>query len=177
MKIKILSLFLIFSISITAQNEKGNWNIFLSASPYPTQTNGEDDFGFLALAGMEFFISDKVSLGGAFFTSHNSTLQNDSGVDIKGYGFVPSIHYYFVNKAKWNVYGHAGYGFGYDEDSRSDRSSNALRIYSIGPGAHYILNNQLNIKFFFPYFNAKNKTYNITGADGIAVFLGVVFKM
>ncbi|MFT7071326.1 outer membrane beta-barrel protein [Patiriisocius sp. Uisw_017] len=177
MKFKLLPLFLLVTLLTIGQNEKGDWNISISASPYPTQTDGQDDFGFLGLAGMEFFVSEKVSLGGSFFTSDNSALQNDSNVTIKSYGFVPSLQYYFINKAKWNVYGHAGYGFGLDDDSRGGTNGNALRVYSVGPGAHYILNDKLNVKFFFPYFNTRNKTLAVNAADGIAVFLGIVFKL
>lgn len=177
MKLILLSLTLLLSTCIFAQNEKGDWNISLSASPYPTESYGENDFGFIGLAGMEFFVSEHVSLGGYFFTSDNSTFKNDSNFSIKSYGFVPSIQYYFVNKPKWNVYGHAGYGFGFDNDTRSGNNGHALRIYSIGPGAHYVLNNRLNIKFFFPYFNTRNKTLEVDAVDGIAVFLGVAFKM
>ena len=177
MKFSLLAIALLLTLTTFAQNQKGDWNISLSASPYPTEANGQKDFGFIALAGMEIFVSDHVSFGGSFFTSDTSTLKNDSGIARTGYGFVPSVQYYFTNKAKWNVYGHAGYGFGFGEDSRPNATSSALRVYSIGPGAHYVLNERVSLKLFLPYFNARNKTNEVNEADGVAVFIGAVFKL
>lgn len=177
MKLNTVLIALLISFTTFAQNEKGDWNVSLSISPYPTETNGENDFGLIALAGMEFFVSNRVSLGGSFFTSDNTLFKNESNVALKSYGFIPSIQYYFANKSKWNIYGHAGYGFGFDDDKRAGLNGHALRIYSIGPGAHYVLNEDLKLKLFLPYFDARNKTLEVDAVDGVAVFIGVVFNL
>lgn len=148
----------------------------VAVSPYPTTTNNEDDFGAIGLASFEFFVSDKVSLSGSFFTSNNTLIKDNSGVTIHSYGFVPSIHYYFVNKEKWNVFAQAGYGFGFEDQTQGYIENSALRIYNVGPGAHYRIGEKLYLKLLLPYFNARNITLNVDAADGIAGFLGLGFK-
>lgn len=172
----LFSIFLLVSITVFSQNNKGDWAISISISPYPTETNSENDFGFIGLAGMEFFISDKVSFMGSFFTSDNGTIKNDSGIDINSYGFIPSLQYYFLNKEKYAVFGQMGYGFGFKSDGRTPLDNEALRIYNIGAGAKYHFNDMLSLQLLIPYFNAKDITANRDDADGVAVFLGLGFN-
>jgi len=172
----IIITFLCF-ISTFAQNTKGEMLLSVAASPYPTTTNNEDDFGALGLASFEFFVSNKISLSGSFFTSNNTLIKDNSGVTIHSYGFVPSIHYYFLNKEKWNVFAQAGYGFGFEDQTQGYIENSALTIFNIGPGAHYKIGKKLYLKLLLPYFNAKNITLNVDAADGIAVFLGLAFKL
>ncbi len=106
------------STTIFAQNQKGEMILSVEASPYPTTTNNKNDFGALGLASFEFFVSNKVSLSGSFFTSNNTLIKNNSDVTIHSYGFIPSIHYYFVNREKWNVFAQAGYGFGFEDQKQ-----------------------------------------------------------
>lgn len=160
-----------------SQNTKGEMLLSVGLSPYPTTTNNEDDFGALGLASFEFFVSNKVSISGSFFTSNNTLIKNNSGVTIRSYGFVPSIHYYFVNKEKWNVFAQAGYGYGFEDQTQGYIQNSALTIYNIGPGAHYRIGEKLYLKLLLPYFNARNVTLDVNAADGIAVFLGLAFKM
>jgi len=170
-------LFLAFSTIVFSQNKKGDWALSASVSPYPTETGGHNDFGFLGLAGLEFFVSDKVSFSGSFFTSDNGTLKNDSDVDIKSYGFIPSTQYYFVNKESYNLFGQIAYGFGFKSDERTPFDNEALRIYSLGAGGQYHINDVLSLQLLLPYFNAKDITLNRDDADGVAVFLGLRFKL
>ena len=160
-----------------SQNNKGEMLLSLAVSPYPTTTNNHDDFGALGLASFEFFVSNKVSLSGSFFTSNNTLIKNNSGVTIHSYGFVPSIHYYFVNKEKWNVFAQAGYGYGFEDQTQGYIQNSALTIYNIGPGAHYRIGEKLYIKLLLPYFNARNVTLNVDAASGITGFLGLAFKL
>ncbi|MDC8002388.1 hypothetical protein POV26_15175 [Aequorivita todarodis] len=175
---KTLALFICFIIPFlsVSQNQKGTMILSVAVSPYPTTTNNEDDFGAIGLASFEFFVSDKVSLSGSFFTSNNTLIKDNSGVTIHSYGFVPSIHYYFVNKEKWNVFAQAGYGFGFEDQTQGYIENSALTIYNIGPGAHYRIGEKLYLKLLLPYFNARNITLNVDAADGIAGFLGLGFK-
>ena len=175
---KTLALFICFIIPFlsVSQNQKGEMILSVAVSPYPTTTNNEDDFGAIGLASFEFFVSDKVSLSGSFFTSNNTLIKDNSGVTIHSYGFVPSIHYYFVNKERWNVFAQAGYGFGFEDQTQGYIENSALTIYNIGPGAHYRIGKKLYLKLLLPYFSARNITLNVDAADGIAGFLGLGFK-
>lgn len=177
MKNVLLIIIFLFSISVFAQNQKGEMLLSVAISPYPTTTNNEDDFGALGLASFEFFVSNKVSLSGSFFTSNNTLIKDNSGVAIHSYGFIPSIHYYFVDKEKWNVFAQAGYGFGFEDQTQGYIENSALTVYNIGPGAHYRIGEKLYLKLLLPYFNAKNITLNVDAADGIAVFFGLGFKL
>ncbi|HBL80907.1 MAG: hypothetical protein CL524_04350 [Aequorivita sp.] len=176
MKKTLLIAFVLFCAILQAQNQKGEMILSVAVSPYPTTTNNEDDFGAIGLASFEFFVSDKVSLSGSFFTSNNTLIKDNSGVTIHSYGFVPSIHYYFVNKERWNVFAQAGYGFGFEDQTQGYIENSALTIYNIGPGAHYRIGEKLYLKLLLPYFNARNITLNVDAADGIAGFLGLGFK-
>lgn len=149
----------------------------VAVSPYPTTTNNEDDFGAIGLASFEFFVSNKVSLSGSFFTSNNTLISDNSGVTIHSYGFIPSIHYYFVNKEKWNFFAQAGYGFGFEDQTQGYIQNSALTIYNIGPGAHYKISEKLYVKLLLPYFNARNITLDVDAASGITAFLGFGFKL
>ncbi|MBK5213952.1 MAG: hypothetical protein JJE55_09875 [Flavobacteriaceae bacterium] len=177
MKKLALILFFIIPFLATSQNQKGEMILSVAVSPYPTTTNNEDDFGAIGLASFEFFVSNKVSLLGSFFTSNNTLIKNNSDVTIHSYGFVPSIQYYFVNKEKWNVFAQAGYGFGFEDQTQGYIQNSALTVYNIGPGAHYKIGEKLYLKLLLPYFNARNITLNVNAASGIAVFLGFGFKL
>ncbi len=175
---KLLFLFtFLFCLTASTQNQKGEMILSVALSPYPTTTNDQDDFGAIGLGSFEFFVSNKVSLSGSFFTSNNTLVKNNSGVTIHSYGFVPSIHYYFVNKEKWNVFAQAGYGFGFEDQTQGYIENSALTIYNIGPGAQYRIGEKLYLKLLLPYFNARNITLNVGAADGIAAFLGLAFKL
>lgn len=177
MKKLIFILLFCFCSLVHSQNQKGEMILSVQVSPYPTTTNNQDDFGALGLVSLEFFVSNKVSLSGSFFTSNNTLINDNSGVTVRSYGFTPSIHYYFVNKEKWNVFAQAGYGFGYDDLTQGRIQNSALRIYNIGPGMHYKIGEKLYLKLLLPYFNARNITLNVNAASGIAGFLGVGFKL
>lgn len=176
MKITFLVCALLLCSILYSQNQKGEMILSVAVSPYPTTTNNQDDFGALGIATFEFFISNKVSLSGSFFTSNNTLIKNNSDITIHSYGFTPSIHYYFVNKEKWNVFAQAGYGFGFEDQTQGYIQNSALTIYNIGPGAHYRIGEKLYLKLLIPYFNARNITLNVDAASGIAGFLGLGFK-
>lgn len=175
-KLLLICICLLGSI-VYSQNQKGEMLLSVGVSPYPTTTNNKDDFGAMGLASFEFFISNKVSLSGSFFTSNNTLIKNNSGVTIHSYGFTPSIHNYFLNKEKWNVFTQAGYGFGFEDQTQGYIQNSALTIYNIGPGVNYKVGEKLYLKLLMPYFNARNITLNVDAADGIAVFLGFGLKL
>lgn len=173
--------FLLVMITLTgfSQNKKGDSFLSITASPFPTTNSDRNDFGIIAKVGLEFHLSNKVSFQGSFFSSNNVLFKDDSGVNINSYGFVPSVHYYFVNTAKLNVFGQLGYGFGYEDLTRSYGAieNSALTIFSVGAGANYKLKEKLYLQLHLPYFNAQNITINTSVADGVAIFLGFNFKL
>ena len=177
---QLIILFLVaLSPPVVAQNQKGDISLSITASPFPTTNSNRNDFGVIAKAGMEFHISDNVSFQGSFFTSNNVLFNNDSGININSYGFIPSVQYYFLNKPKFNVFGQLGYGFGFEDLIRNygEIENSALTIFSIGAGVNYKLKEKLYLQLHLPYFNAQNITINESVADGVAVFLGFNFKL
>jgi hypothetical protein len=177
MKFKILLSLLLFASVFYGQQSKGDIMISVSASPFPTTTDNNDDFGAIGMASLEFSVSNKVSFSGNFFTSNNTLIKNESNTTIHSYGFIPSIQYYFFNKEKFNVYAGLGYGFGFEDLTRGTIENSALTIISIGPGVNYKVGEKLFVKIFAPYFSARNITINEDAADGIAIFLGLNFKL
>jgi hypothetical protein len=178
---KHLLILLLVMTTVTgfSQNKKGDISLSITASPFPTTNSDSHDFGIIAKAGLEFHLSNTVSFQGSFFSSNNVLFKDESGVSINSYGFVPSIHYYFVNTAKLNVFGQLGYGFGFEDLTRNYGviKNSALSIFSIGAGANYKLKEKLYLQLHLPYFNAKNITVNESAAGGVAVFLGFHFKL
>ena len=160
-----------------AQVKKGDMSLSVTASPFPTTQGDNDDIGVIGLAGFEFFVSNRVSLMGSFFSSNNTIIRNNSGTTIRSYGCIPSIQYYFVNKENFNVFGNLGYGFGFEDRTRGVIQNSALIVFSVGPGANYKLHEKLFLRLTLPYFNARNITVDENAADGIAVFLGLDFKL
>ena len=176
----LLSLLLVMaSLTSFSQNKKGDITLSITASPFPTTYSGNDDFGVIGKTGLEFHISEKVSFQGSFFTSNNVLFKNESGTNISSYGMIPSVQYYFVNTSRFNVFGHLGYGFGFEDLTRNygGIENSALTIFSIGAGANYKLKEKLYVQLHLPYFNAQNISINETSASGIAVFVGFNFKL
>ena len=181
MKLKTLLLipFLFLTFLSFAQQQKGDIAISVAVSPFSTQVASSDDFGLIGKAGLEFFLSDKVSFSGSFFTSNNTIINNESGNTINSYGFIPSVQYYFFDEQKINVFGQLGYGFGFEDLTRNfgDIENSALTIFSFGAGINFKLNEKLFLQLSLPYFKAKNITINENAAAGVALFLGFYFKL
>ena len=175
-----LSLLLVLTtLTSFSQNKKGDISLSITASPFPTTYSGSHDSGVISKAGLEFQVSDKVSFQGSFFTSNNVLFNNESCVSINSYGFVPTVHYYFFNKPKFNVFGQLGYGFGFEDLTRNygEIENSALTIFSIGAGANYKLKEKLYLQLHLPYFNAQNITINESEVAGVAIFVGINFKL
>ena len=179
LKQRSLLFLLVVSLSATAQNQKGDMALSITASPFPTTYSGNHDFGLIAKVGLEFHLSNTVSFQGSFFTSNNVLFKDDSGAKINSYGFVPTFQYYFINKPKFTVFGHLGYGFGFEDLTRNygDIENSALTVFSVGAGVNYKLNDKLHLQLQLPYFNAQNITINESVASGLAVFVGFNFKL
>ncbi|MCZ4317692.1 hypothetical protein O4H26_01685 [Aequorivita viscosa] len=172
----ILALFLMSTFTYS-QIQKGEMLLSVAVSPYPTTTNNENDFGALGITSIEFFVFKNISFSGSFSTSNNTLFKNNSDVTIHSYGFIPSIHYYFVNKEKWNVFAQTGYGYGFEDQTQGNIQNSALTIFNIGAGAHYKIGKDWFLKLLLPYFDANNITLNVDAASGVAVFVGAGFKL
>lgn len=168
---------LIFSTSALAQNPKKGIQAFVVASPFPTETNNQNDFGLLAMAGAEFFVTNTFSFSGNFFTSNNTLFKNNSDLTIHSYGFLPTIQYYFIDKSKFSSFGMLGYGFGFEDQTIGIIENNALSVFGVGIGGNYWFTNKMALKLIVPYFNAKNLTINTTAVEGVALFIGFNYKL
>lgn len=180
MKKTILILILCFiatTITTQAQHEKGDIMTSLLVSPFPTTSDNQDDFGIIGKINLEFFVSNKVSFSGSFFTTNNTLITNDSGLTIHSYGFIPSIQYYLLNNEKFNLFAQLGYGFGFEDRTRREIENSALTVFSGGFGANYKVADKLYIKGTLPYFKGQNITIDEKAADGIAVFLGINYAL
>jgi len=181
MKLKVLFLipFLFVTFFSFSQQKKGDLSISVAASPFTTKDSNSDDLGIIGKASLEFFLSNKVSVSGSFFTSNSTVLKNESENPINSYGFIPSVQYYFLDNPKLNVFGQLGYGFGFEDLTRDfgNIENSALTIFSFGAGVNYKLNEKLMLQLSIPYFNAKNITINESAADGVALFLGFNFSL
>lgn len=178
LKVIFLTPFLLISLFSYSQQKKGDLSISVTGSPFLTKDSNSDDLGLIGKASLEFFLSNKVSVSGSFFTSNNTILKNDSENTINSYGFIPSVQYYFLDKPKINVFGQLGYGFGFEDLTRDfgNIENSALTIFSFGAGVNYRLNEKLMLQLLFPYFKAKNITINENAADGVALFFGFNFN-
>jgi hypothetical protein len=174
---QLLLLALFITVISYSQHQKGSWNASAAISPYPIEVNGENDFGILGIGTLEFFISNKISFSGSFFTSNNDLFKNDSELKLRSYGFIPGVQYYLWNKEKFSVYAQAGYGFGFKSDARTNLDNEALRLYNLGAGGKYHISEKWFVSLLLPYFNAKDITMNRNEASGVAVFLGAGIKL
>ena len=174
-KFLLLSIISLSVYSVYSQNEKGD--IDISATFSPLSSYGTDDIGLIATLGAEFFVLNKLSISGNFITSNNTILKNDSGTTIHSYSFMPAVQYYFLNNPKFNLFGHAGYGYGFEDLTRGTIENSALTLVSIGAGGNVKIGKSLYFKFLVPYFNAHNVTIDANAADGIGIFLGLNYKL
>ncbi|PIV49980.1 MAG: hypothetical protein COS19_05875 [Flavobacteriaceae bacterium CG02_land_8_20_14_3_00_34_13] len=157
------------------QNKKGDMDIFLQTAPYVT-TNDTNDFGLIAITGIEFFASNKFSISSNFYSSNNAVFKNDSGTTIRSYGILVTGQYYFLNLERWKAYGQTGFGYGIDNYSSINIDNSGLFLWTVGAGANYSLTEKLYLKLLIPYFNAKNTTRDLTAANGVTAFLGLGYK-
>lgn len=180
MKISIVFLILCaigMTTTTQAQHKKGTIMTSLLVSPFPTTSDDQDDFGIIGKINLEFFVADNVSFSGSFFTTNNTLINNDSGLTIHSYGFIPSIQYYLLNNEKFNLFGQLGYGFGFEDRTRGTIENSALTVVSAGLGANYKLTEKLYLKGVLPYFKGQNITIDEKAVDGVAVFLGVNYAL
>jgi len=174
-KITSLTFLILFTATVFAQNQKGDFEIYLQVAPFIT-VNPSKDLGLISIAGIEYFADDKISLATNFYTSNNTFIKNDSGITIQSYGLMTTGQYYFFNFEKWNTYAQAGLGFGIEDTKLSNVDNSALFIWNLGAGANYRLSEKISLKLLIPYFNAENSTRKLTAANGITVFLGMGYR-
>lgn len=173
--------FLIFVLTLSfipifAQNEKGNIQAFVMASPFPSELLNENDFGVLGLIGIEYFINSKIGLSSNFFITNNTLITNNSNYPIRSYGFLPTVQYYFFEKQKWNTFGMVGYGFGLEQQPEGFVENSSLTVVSAGVGGSYWLSNHIGLKILLPYMHARNQTFNKTSLAGVGAFIGFNYK-
>jgi len=175
-RVLLTALLLFFGIAVLfGQSAKGDFNLYVQAAPYPTYEF--QDFGLIAIAGAEYFVSQKVSIGTSFFTSNNTLFKGDRGPTIRSYGVIPSAQYYFVNKPSWTFFGQMGYGFGFEDRTRGSVQNSALTVVEVGLGVAYHLSDIVYVRLLLPFLHAQNVTFDEEALTGVAPFLGFGFRM
>lgn len=170
-----IPLFLATLNPIFSQNTKGDIDFSILASPLSSY--GSDDLGLIATFGAEFFVFNRASVSANFITSNNTVFKNDTGTTIHSYSIMPSLQYYVLNNPKFHLYGHAGYGFGFEDLTRGTIENSALTLFSIGAGMNIQMFDALSLKLLVPYFKAHNITIDANAADGMGVFVGLNYKL
>jgi len=159
-----------------SQNQKKDIFVSLQAAPFISGGNS-NDIGVIGITGFEVFMTNSISVSTSFFTSNNTLFKNENGTTIHSYGILPSVQYYIINKSKFNIFGTLGYGFGFEDLTRSNIENSALTIFNIGVGGNYKISSNLYLKLTLPYFYAKNITINKKALEGITPFFGVNYKL
>lgn len=160
-----------------SQDQNKSVSLSVTASPFPVEIDQSKDLGIIGKISLEFHTSKVLSFQGNFYTSNTTFFENNSNLQMKSFGFIPSVQYYFLNYPRFNVFGQLGYGFGFEDRTlHSGKIENgALTISAIGGGLNYQLNNKLYFQLHLPYFRAYNITANYESASGLAVFIGFNF--
>ena len=114
-QVRIFLILFLLALTFTQyaqESQKGKIKLFLSGIPVIDWDNGY--YGFAIKPGIEYFVTDDLSIHNDFFYHVQTGLYVD---EIKSksntIGFIPSIRYYlsFKNNS-WVVFGQAGIGFG-----------------------------------------------------------------
>ncbi len=159
-----------------SQNKKRDLFVSLQAAPFISGENS-NDIGVIGTVSFEVLVANNISITTGFFTSNNTLFKNENGTTIHSYGILPSVQYYIINKSKFNIFGTLGYGFGFEDLTRSNIENSALTIFNIGVGGNYEVANNLYLKLTIPYISAKNITINENALEGVAPFLGINYKL
>ena len=186
----IVILLLVLTYSQYAQeSQKGKIKLSLSGIPVIDWNNGY--YGFALKPGIEYFVTDNLSIHNDFFYHIQTGLYVDE-VKSKSntIGFIPSIRYYLSFKNKnWVIFGQAGIGFGsvlykhIEEDKTSndiDWLNSGVVIYSAGVGVGYRFSSLFEMEILIPYIVVDNITNN-SNADilfnGVGPTIGVKFSL
>ncbi len=172
----VLFITIVFTSFCFSQNQKKETFVFLQVAPFISGENSKD-IGAIGIAGFEVFVTNNISVATGVFSSNNTMFKNNNGTTIHSYGILPSVQYYIINKSKFNVFCTLGYGFGFEDLTRSAIQNSALTIVNIGLGGNYSIMNNLYLKLTIPYFYAKNITINKKALEGITPFFGVNYKL
>lgn len=189
-KVYLVIILICFSVANQAQEpQKGRIKLSLSGIPVIDWNNGY--YGFAIKPGIEYFVTDNLSIHNDFFYHFQTGLYVDE-VKSKSntIGFIPSIRYYFsFNNKKWIVFGQAGIGFGSvlykhmdDNETTSDIDwlNSGVVIYSAGVGVGYRFSSLFEMEILVPYIVVDNITNN-SNADilfnGIGPTIGVKFSL
>lgn len=181
----IILLVLLSHVHFAQTQQKGKVNLTLSGIPLVDFNNGY--YGFAIKPGLEFHISDHISIQNDFFFLRQKGNYFDEGdVISKTFGFSPSLRYnQSFSKNKWNFFGQVGIGFGSvlyqpveESEYNLDRYNSGVLLLSGGIGFGYRISDVFELEMVIPYIYAQNIT-NPYNADilfsGFGPMVGIKF--
>lgn len=162
--------FLMISISLQAQIEKGNWmlgsNIALSKFEF-TKTNTTIDITMNPNA--QLFLSDRVALGAGLDINYKYS-KLDTNASSFNWGIGPSLRYYFYRADKGGAFGNLKLYFGGNKEGSSSFNP------ELNIGYDFVLNDFLALEIFTGYgaiipFKGSEYTHKIPIGIGFQIFL------
>jgi len=178
MKVFLAVIIFIFNCQlITAQVQKGDKILSFSATAFPTQAiQDQDDVGLILKLNAEFMVGNRWSFATQGFYSNNTTFVNEGGISLNAVGVIPTIQYYFINNATWQLYANGGFGFGFTDRSFGSGQNGALTIITAGIAGRYKIGKKLHLLLEIPYFKAQNITLDFKEAEGPLPFIGLSYQ-
>lgn len=164
MKYTITSLFLLFSLSVSAQLEKGTWLVggsgsFRSTSdsytsPGYSQTSDRTDIAISPSAG--YFVIDKLAVGlKSNFSKFKSQVNGSGGLttNTNRFSFGPFARYYFLEKDKqFNILADVNYLYGRYWFKPTKGNSNS---FNASAGLAAFFNTTVALEVLLGYYNFK----------------------
>jgi hypothetical protein len=162
---------------VTAQVQKGDKILSLTAAAFPTRAmQDQDDVGLILKVNAEFIVGRRWSFATQGFYSNNTTFVNEGGTSLNAVGVIPTVQYYLVNKATWQFYVNGGYGFGFTDRTLGSAQNGALTIITAGIAGRYKIGKRLHLALEIPYFRANNITIDFEEAEGPLPFIGLSYQ-
>jgi hypothetical protein len=162
--------FLLTTVLLNAQIEKGNWmvgsTIALSKFEF-TKSNTTIDVTMNPNA--QLFLSDRIALGAGLDINYSYS-RTDSNASSFNWGIGPSLRYFFYREDRGGAFGNIKLFFGGNRDGNSSFNP------ELNFGYDFVLNNFLALELFTGYgvvipFKGSELTHRIPIGIGFQIFL------
>lgn len=190
-KLFLVAIIAMFSFTMNAQTEKGNWVIGGTTTMsfgHTTSTaefdgvESDDDLKTTTInitPSVGFFVIDNLSVGFDLGFNSNKSKINENENKVSSFSVIPNAAYYFNASDKFKPY--VGLGAGYIATSRGDDDSDkssGLAIRGKG-GLAYFITESIAVNFAVEYLNTsqenkENSDLKIKNS-GIGAGLGISF--
>ena len=169
MKILLVSLLFIFSITANCQTDEGTWlvggngNFLSSKNTYSgstfSQASDRIDIGISSNLG--YFIVDKLAIGiKTNFSKYKEQDLNGSYSNINRFEFGPLVRYYFLNleEKNYNILADINYQYGITKDAYLYKGE--INTFSASVGTVIFFNTSVGLEFLLGYYQRKENIYN-----------------